>query len=45
MLLGAMAGGYAGGHLIRVLPATIVRQFVIVAGAAMTVLYAARYWF
>ncbi|MGN1286731.1 MAG: sulfite exporter TauE/SafE family protein [Bradyrhizobium sp.] len=45
MLLGAMAGGYAGGHLIRVLPAPIVRQFVIVAGAVMTVIYAARYWF
>jgi len=45
MLLGAMIGGYAGGHLIRVLPADTVRQFVIVAGAAMTVIYAARYWF
>ncbi len=45
MLIGAMIGGYAGGHLIRVLPATIVRQFVIVAGAVMTVIYAARYWF
>ncbi|MDH2381882.1 sulfite exporter TauE/SafE family protein [Bradyrhizobium sp. CER78] len=45
MLLGAMAGGYAGGHLIRVLPAPVVRQFVIVAGAVMTVIYAARYWF
>jgi uncharacterized membrane protein YfcA len=45
MLLGAMIGGYAGGYLIRILPAHIVRQFVIVAGAAMTVVYAARYWF
>ncbi|TWC05206.1 AraC-like protein [Bradyrhizobium macuxiense] len=45
MLLGAVAGGYAGGHLIRVLPAPVVRQFVIVAGAVMTVIYAARYWF
>ncbi|OKO74780.1 sulfite exporter TauE/SafE family protein [Bradyrhizobium sp. NAS96.2] len=44
MLLGAMAGGYAGGHLIRVLPAPVVRQFVIVAGAVMTMIYAARYW-
>ncbi|AUC97487.1 MULTISPECIES: sulfite exporter TauE/SafE family protein [Bradyrhizobium] len=44
MLIGAMIGGYAGGHLIRVLPATVVRQFVIVAGAVMTVIYAARYW-
>ncbi|MCP1969353.1 sulfite exporter TauE/SafE family protein [Bradyrhizobium elkanii] len=45
MLLGAMIGGYAGGFLIRILPAHIVRQFVIVAGALMTVIYAARYWF
>ncbi|MGY3588917.1 putative membrane protein YfcA [Bradyrhizobium sp. USDA 4341] len=44
MLLGAMIGGYAGGHLIRILPAQIVRQFVIAAGALMTVIYAARYW-
>ncbi|WP_050422632.1 sulfite exporter TauE/SafE family protein [Bradyrhizobium tropiciagri] len=44
MLLGAMAGGYAGGYLIRVLPAPVVRRFVIVAGAVMTVIYAARYW-
>ncbi|WP_050385791.1 sulfite exporter TauE/SafE family protein [Bradyrhizobium pachyrhizi] len=45
MLLGAMVGGFAGGFLIRILPAHIVRQFVIVAGALMTVVYAARYWF
>ncbi|NEU94555.1 sulfite exporter TauE/SafE family protein [Bradyrhizobium uaiense] len=45
MLVGAMVGGYAGGYLIRILPAHIVRQFVIVAGAVMTVIYAARYWF
>ncbi|WP_076857986.1 sulfite exporter TauE/SafE family protein [Bradyrhizobium mercantei] len=44
MLLGAMAGGYAGGYLIRILPGPVVRQFVIVAGAVMTVIYAARYW-
>ncbi|MCC8965339.1 sulfite exporter TauE/SafE family protein [Bradyrhizobium sp. Pear76] len=45
MLVGAMVGGYAGGYLIRILPAHIVRRFVIVAGAVMTVIYAARYWF
>ncbi|UFX42289.1 sulfite exporter TauE/SafE family protein [Bradyrhizobium sp. 41S5] len=44
MLLGAMVGGYAGGHLIRILPARIVRQFVIAAGALMSAIYAARYW-
>lgn len=45
MLIGAMIGGYAGGYLIRILPASIVRQFVIVAEAVMTVVYAARYSF
>jgi len=45
MLLGAMIGGYAGGYLIRILPAPVVRQFVIVSGAVMTAIYAARYWF
>ena len=44
MLLGAMLGGYMGGHLVRVLPADAVRGVVIVAGAAMTVLYAWKYW-
>jgi len=45
MLLGAMIGGYTGGHLIRILPARMVRRFVIAAGALMTVIYSARYWF
>ncbi|MHC2462003.1 putative membrane protein YfcA [Bradyrhizobium embrapense] len=45
MLLGAMIGGYAGGYLIRILPARIVRQFVIASGALMTAVYAGRYWF
>jgi uncharacterized membrane protein YfcA len=43
MLLGAMIGGCAGGYLIRILPANMIRQFVIVAGAVMTVIYAVRY--
>jgi uncharacterized membrane protein YfcA len=45
MLLGALIGGYAGGHLVRVLPALIVRRGVVIAGTVMTVIYAARYWF
>ena len=45
MLAGALAGGYLGGHLIRVLPALIIRRIVIAAGIAMTVIYARRYWF
>lgn len=45
MLAGALAGGFAGGHLIRVLPADLVRRIVIAAGAVMTLIYAQRYWF
>jgi uncharacterized membrane protein YfcA len=45
MLAGALIGGYAGGALVRVLPADVVRWFVIIAGAIMTVVYAQRYWF
>ncbi|MEN7531741.1 sulfite exporter TauE/SafE family protein [Cupriavidus sp. DL-D2] len=44
MLAGALAGGYGGGMLVRVLPSHRVRQFVIVAGALMSLIYARRYW-
>ncbi|OBZ93309.1 permease [Pararhizobium polonicum] len=45
MLFGALAGGYIGGFLVRILPARAVRIAVIVAGTVMTVVYARRYWF
>lgn len=45
MLVGAILGGFAGGHLIRWLPPTIVRWIVIVAGIAMSIFYARLYWF
>ena len=44
MLLGAIAGGYAGGHLVRVLPANVVRGVVLTAGAVMSIVYAFKYW-
>lgn len=44
MLSGALVGGYLGGYLVRVLPATIVRWFVILTGTVMTVVYAVKYW-
>jgi uncharacterized membrane protein YfcA len=44
MLSGAILGGFGGGYLIRVLPAKYVRQIVIVAGIAMTAIYAEKYW-
>ena len=45
MLSGAAVGGYAGGHMVRVLPATMIRRIVIGAGSVMSVVYAAKYWF
>jgi uncharacterized protein len=30
---------------VRVLPAQVVRLFVILSGAVMTCVYAGRYWF
>lgn len=44
MLTGALAGGFAGGWLIRALPSAQVRRIVISAGAMLTILYARRYW-
>ena len=44
MLSGALFGGYLGGYLVRILPAAIVRWFVIVTGAVMAVVYAVKYW-
>jgi uncharacterized membrane protein YfcA len=44
MLSGALVGGYLGGYLVRVLPAIVVRWFVILTGAVMTVVYAVKYW-
>jgi hypothetical protein len=43
MLRRAMLGGCAGGRLVRVLPAQIARQAVIVAGTAMTVVCTWQY--
>ena len=45
MLAGALLGGYVGGLLVRVLPAYIVRWFVILSGIVMSFVYAQRYWF
>jgi uncharacterized membrane protein YfcA len=44
MLAGALAGGYVGGLLVRVLSPALVRGFVIVSGVVMAVVYAQRYW-
>ena len=44
MMAGALAGGFAGGRLVRVLSASWVRAFVIAAGVVLTAVYARRYW-
>jgi uncharacterized membrane protein YfcA len=44
MLVGAVAGGFLGGRLIAVLNPATVRSIVVVAGTAMTLVYAWRYW-
>ncbi len=44
MAAGALAGGYAGARLARVIPARLVRWLVIVVGCAFTVIYARRHW-
>jgi uncharacterized membrane protein YfcA len=44
MLVGAAAGGFLGGWLVRVLPPAAVRGTVITAGTVITLYYAWRYW-
>ncbi|WP_029003543.1 sulfite exporter TauE/SafE family protein [Azorhizobium doebereinerae] len=44
MLTGAIGGGLAGGRLVSVLPATVVRTLVIAFGTAMSAVYAWRFW-
>lgn len=45
MLMGALLGGYAGGHMTRRLPGWVVRAIVTGTGSVMTVFYAGKYWF
>jgi uncharacterized protein len=39
MVVGALAGGFAGAHLARRMPASLVRALVLSTAATMTVLY------
>jgi uncharacterized protein len=45
LMAGSIGGGYAGGHLIRILPPRAVRVAIIAFGTAATALYAGKYWF
>jgi uncharacterized protein len=44
MLTGALAGGWLGGRASNVVPPAVVRAAVIVGGAALTMVYAVRFW-
>jgi hypothetical protein len=44
MMGGALAGGYLGGRLARVLSPGLVRWVVIAVGSILTAVYAWRYW-
>lgn len=42
---GGLIGGYAGGRMVRIIPARLVSHLVIAAGCVLTVVYARRSWF
>jgi len=44
VMAGAIVGGFLGGRLARILPPALMRAIVIAVGAALTVIYAHRYW-
>jgi hypothetical protein len=45
LMAGTIAGGLAGSYLARIIPPAFVRVLVVVAGAALTVAMARKYWF
>jgi uncharacterized protein len=45
LMLGTTAGGFIGSHVARLLPKHVIHVLVIVAGVALTILFAWRYWF
>lgn len=42
LLLGAVVGGYAGAHLVRRLPAAVLRSLVLTTAVALTALFFVR---
>ncbi len=45
LMLGTIGGGFLGSHIARMLPKRVIRVLVVVAGVALTVSFARRYWF
>jgi uncharacterized protein len=44
MLTGAVLGGFGAGYAMRFIPPLAMRRGIVVVGAAMTIVYAGRYW-
>ena len=44
MLVACIAGGFAGVHLLKTMPAPTVRTMIIVIGSIMTLIYAYKFW-
>jgi uncharacterized membrane protein YfcA len=45
MMAGFLIGGFCGAHLARRAPQQLMRVVVVVVGAALTAVFAWRYWF
>jgi uncharacterized membrane protein YfcA len=45
LMAGTIAGGLIGAYIARFIPARIMRVFIVVVGAALTIAFAERYWF
>ncbi len=45
LMLGTVSGGFLGSHIARILPKHVIHVLVIVAGVALTISFAWRYWF
>jgi uncharacterized membrane protein YfcA len=45
LMLGTTAGGFLGSHIARILPKHVIHVLVIIAGVALTISFAYRYWF
>ena len=45
MMAGCLIGGMCGAHLARVIPQAVMRIVVVVVGAALTIVFAWKYWF
>jgi uncharacterized protein len=42
---GTIGGGLIGAYVARIIPRNVVRVFVVLVGAALTIAFARRYWF